>query len=121
MSITVGSAGVVELVDALDSKSCSERSAGSTPATRTTFTVYEPGRPKPVGPALRLRSRKNLNIFEAKPRTSATLGQGTARVDLDGDVVDTRLDAPRTTPLVHGADDDRDQVFRVGRSQRDAI
>jgi hypothetical protein len=30
---------VVELVDALDSKSCSERSAGSTPATRTTFTV----------------------------------------------------------------------------------
>lgn len=30
-------AGVVELVDALDSKSSSERSAGSTPATRTTF------------------------------------------------------------------------------------
>jgi hypothetical protein len=29
-------AGVVELVDALDSKSSSERSAGSTPATRTT-------------------------------------------------------------------------------------
>ena len=34
---TGSAAGVVELVDALDSKSSSERSAGSTPAARTTF------------------------------------------------------------------------------------
>ncbi len=34
-------AGVVELVDALDSKSSSERSAGSTPATRTTYEVEQ--------------------------------------------------------------------------------
>ncbi len=33
---TGSAAGVVELVDALDSKSSSERSAGSTPAARTT-------------------------------------------------------------------------------------
>ena len=34
-AISTSDAGVVELVDALDSKSCSERSAGSIPAART--------------------------------------------------------------------------------------
>ena len=37
-------AGVVELVDALDSKSSSERSAGSTPATAPPFNVAFEGR-----------------------------------------------------------------------------
>ncbi|MDB5714030.1 MAG: hypothetical protein JWO15_1427 [Sphingomonadales bacterium] len=35
------SAGVVELVDALDSKSCSERSVGSIPTARTIFLAPE--------------------------------------------------------------------------------
>ena len=34
-------AGVVKLVDALDSKSCSERSVGSSPTTGTTLSINE--------------------------------------------------------------------------------
>lgn len=39
-------AGVVELVDAPDSKSGSERSVGSIPTTRTTFNLKVNRRPK---------------------------------------------------------------------------
>ena len=39
-------AGVVELVDAPDSKSGSERSVGSIPTTRTTFNLQVNRRPK---------------------------------------------------------------------------
>ena len=57
LAITGSKAGVAELVDAHDSKSCSARSVGSIPTTRTSHVAIEcsiPPQSNLVGPASRL-------------------------------------------------------------------